>query len=91
MVKRVIVRVIVGLVGLLLALALLVLGAGRGWLGNHEEPGEATQIELAYAAISKIDQLAQGGDHEPVIAVATSLLERLSELRPASGPAADTG
>jgi hypothetical protein len=52
-----------------------------------EELGEPAQIELAYTAVSKIDQLAQGGDHEPVIAAAASLLERLSGLRPGSGPA----
>ena len=51
------------------------------------EPGEAAQIGLAYAAVSKIDQLAQGGDHEPVIANAAALLERLSGLRPGSGRA----
>jgi tetratricopeptide (TPR) repeat protein len=56
-----------------------------------EEPGEPAQIELAYTAISKIDQLAQGGEHEPVIAAAASLLERLSGLRPRSGPAPKKG
>jgi hypothetical protein len=34
--------VIVILVGLLLVLALLILGAGRGWFGSHEEPGQVT-------------------------------------------------
>jgi tetratricopeptide (TPR) repeat protein len=56
------------------------------WI-DGEEPREAAQIELACAAISKIDQLAQGGDHEPAIPAAASLLERLSGLRPGSGPA----
>ncbi len=51
---------------------------------SRQEPGEAAQIELAYTAISKIEQLAQGGDHEPVIPAAASLLERLSQLRRAS-------
>jgi hypothetical protein len=50
-----------------------------------EEPGEAAQIDLAYAAISKIDQLAQGGDHESAIAAAAALLEQLSGLRPGTG------
>jgi hypothetical protein len=44
-VKRVIVRGIVGLVGLLIALGLLVLGAGRGWLGNHEEPAPGVNAD----------------------------------------------
>jgi len=57
-----------------------------------EELGEPAQIELAYTtAVSKIDQLAQGGDHEPVIATAALLLERLSGLRPGSGPAGESG
>lgn len=56
-----------------------------------EEPGEEAQIALAHAAISKIDQLAQGGDHEPVIAAAAALLERLSGLLPGPGPAGNTG
>jgi len=50
-----------------------------------EEPGEPAQVELACTAISKIDQLAQGGDHEPVIAAAASLLERLSGSGRGSG------
>ena len=41
--------VIAILVGLLIALALLVLAAGRGWFGNHEEPGEVTERALARA------------------------------------------
>jgi tetratricopeptide (TPR) repeat protein len=53
---------------------------------HGEEPAEPAQVALAYTAVSKIDQLAQGGDHEPVIAAAVSLLERLSELRLGSGP-----
>jgi tetratricopeptide (TPR) repeat protein len=56
-----------------------------------EELGEPAEIELAYTAVSKIDQLAQGGDHEPVIAAAASLLERLSGLRPGSGPVRKSG
>ena len=55
------------------------------------EPGEAAQIGLAYAAVSKIDQLAQGGQHEPVIPVAASLLECLSGLRAGSRPAGNVG
>jgi hypothetical protein len=46
-----------------------------------EECCEPAQVELAHTAISKIDQLAQGGEHEPVIPAASSLLERLSQLR----------
>lgn len=56
-----------------------------------EELGEPAEIELAYTAVSKIDQLAQGGDHEPVIAAAAALLERLSGLRAGSGPAGESG
>jgi len=37
-------RVIIILVGLLSVLALVVLGAGRGWFGSHEEPGEVTAM-----------------------------------------------
>ena len=36
-------RVVVILVVLLLALPLLILGAGRGWFGSHEEPGQVTE------------------------------------------------
>jgi tetratricopeptide (TPR) repeat protein len=50
-----------------------------------EELGEPALIELAVTAVSKIDQLAQGGDHEPAIPAAASLLERLSGLRLDSG------
>ena len=35
-------RVIVVLMGLLIVLALVVWGAGRGWFGSHEEPGRVT-------------------------------------------------
>ncbi len=52
MLKRVIVRVIVGLVGLLLVLALVVLSAGRGWFGGHEEPGEVTEARRSPAVVA---------------------------------------
>ena len=52
MLKRVIVRVIVGLVGLLIVLALVVLSAGRGWFGGHEEPGEVTEARRSPAVVA---------------------------------------
>ncbi len=36
-------RVIVLLVGLSIVFALVVWGAGRGWFGSHEEPGQVTE------------------------------------------------
>ena len=40
-------RVIVVLAGLSIVLALVVWGAGRGWFGSHEEPGEVTALSRA--------------------------------------------
>jgi len=55
--------------------------AQLGRWARCRKPEEPAQVELAYTAVSKIDQLAQGGDHELVIAAAASLLEHLAQLR----------
>jgi len=45
-------RVIVILVGLLLVVALVILGAGRGWFGSHEEPGQVTETPRSPDALA---------------------------------------
>ena len=63
-------RVVVVLVGLLIVLALVVLGAGRGWFGSHEEPGEVTETRrslrvVASGAIAQRDAAEDVGVSKP--------------------------
>ena len=45
-------RVIIILVSLLMVVGLVVLGAGRGWFGSHEEPGEVTEARRSLAVVA---------------------------------------
>ena len=62
-----------------------VVELGR-WAEHADEP-EATLLDLATAAVAKVEDLAQGDGREATIAAARALLARLGDLRRDAVPA----
>lgn len=63
-------------------------GRSVEWLGKWLDAAperEATLAELAHAAVSKVGQLALGGEKERITTAASSLLERLGSVRDVGG------